>query len=184
MRILLLVGVLLWGAVCTQAAQFVARGGETRDVYTLRHLLVTNINLKVDTTGADLAAGDALTPMIELSNAVRDPGGTAVLEALTLAAMDDVAQPFTLFIMSQPIGDWSKTNTAVALANTHATNICGTIAVATGDWVDLGTNRVACFKNIGLPVKAATNSLFLYGWCQGTANHTNGMRATLAIQQD
>lgn len=118
-----------------------------------------NVTLTLDTSA--YTAGDVLAATQVVSNALPATDTTSILQSIALTDIDDQGAAFDLhfFSANQSIG---SENSAPDIDDTEVLDYLGTVAIATGDWIDLGGARVACIKNIGLVVKAASGTRDIY----------------------
>lgn len=129
-------------------------------------------------------AGDVLFATTEIANAVRINGGRVKLTSVTLIDIDDQGAALDLYLLgaNSAIG---TINTAPDIDDTEVLDVQGHVAVAAGDWKDLGTSRVATIENINLILEAASGATSLYvgAVTGGTPTHTaSGMRVKFGFE--
>ncbi len=107
------------------------------------------------------ASGDLLFDSTAVAAAVREAGGHCLLESVTIIDKADQGVAFTILIANAAT-DFGAPNSAPDPDDTEAATVIGWVPVATADYVDLGTSKVACIRNIGLLLKAAAASTSLY----------------------
>lgn len=134
--------------------------------------IVVTVTPTLDTNA--YGSGDLLFDSTEIANAVRANGGHAVLQSVTLLDKADQGVAMTL-VFANAATDFGTPNSAPDPDDTEAATVIGTVVVGTGDYIDLGANRVACVRGIGLLLKAgaATTSLYVAG-VNGTGTPTFG----------
>lgn len=131
---------------------------------------VVSVTPTLDTNA--YAAGDLLFDSTEIASAVRANGGTAILQSITMLDKADQGVDMTL-VFANVATDFGTLNAAPDPDDTESGTVIGHVAVFSGDYVDLGANRVACVRNVGLMLKAgaATTSLYVAG-INGTGTPT------------
>jgi hypothetical protein len=120
---------------------------------------IADVTLTLDT--AAYASGDVLADTQEIVNAVREAGGTGILQSLTVIDEANQGVAFTVYLLdaNQAMG---AENAAPTIADTPARDFLGYVDVFTSDYKDLGGVRVATIRGIGLPLKAESGSTSLY----------------------
>lgn len=133
--------------------------------------IVVTVTPTLDTNA--YTAGDLLFDSTEIANAVRANGGCAILQSVTIVDKDDQKLAMTL-LFADAGTDFGTANSAPDPDDTEAATVLGHVAIATGDYVDLGGASVACVRGIGLLLKAgaATTSLYVAAITGGTPTHT------------
>lgn len=148
--------------------------------------VVKTIAMSTDTNV--YASGDLVADTQQLDAAFRVSNGTGVLNTLTI--IDQDAQGVALYVMfhytSTTLG---SENSAPNISDANlAAGLQGIVAVATTDYVTVSGAKVACIKNIGLPLKAASGTDDLYvSVLNGTGTPTytaTGLNFALGILQD
>lgn len=107
------------------------------------------------------ASADLLFDPIELVSAFRVPGGNAIIDSVTILDEDDQGVGMTL-VFTTAATTFGTLNSAPNISDTNLRNAVGHVAVVAGDYIDVGGAKLACVKNIGLPVKAASGATSLY----------------------
>lgn len=133
--------------------------------------IVVTVTPTLDTNA--YTSGDLLFDSTEIANAVRANGGCAILQSVTAIDKDDQKLAMTL-LFADANTDFGTANSAPDPDDTEAATVLGHVAIATGDYVDLGGASVACVRGIGLLLKAgaATTSLYIAAITGGTPTHT------------
>lgn len=118
-----------------------------------------DVTLTLDTSA--YTAGDVLAATQVVSNAVPVADGVTILQSIALTDINDQGAAFDLhfFSANQSLG---AENGAPDIDDTEVLDYLGTVAIGTADWIDLGGAKVACIKNIGLTVKAASGTRDIY----------------------
>lgn len=130
------------------------------------------------------AAGDTLFDTTEVAGASRVQGAPVKLTSITLLDEDDQGVACELYILGAS-GTFGAINAAPSITDTVARNVQGHVAVAAGDWKDLGLNRVACLENLNIICKPASGSTSLYiaATTGGTPTHTaSGIKIKLGFE--
>lgn len=142
---------------------------------------VIDITLSLDTSAYD--AGDVLADTQTITNAVRVTGGRAILQSVTVIDEDDQGVALDLYFMSTSRSLGTE-NSAPNISDANARDILGFVAVASGDYKDLGGVRIATVRNIGLLLEAAGGSRDLYvgATTGGTPTYTaSGLKLRLGF---
>lgn len=132
-----------------------------------------------------LTSGVVMGSPVALTNAMRVAGGRGILESLVVFDEDD--QGFGLDLVfesaSQALGTLGS-NPSISDAN--ARDILGIVSVVASDFIDLGGQRTATLRNVGLLLEAAAASrdIFVAAISRGTGTYTaNGIRLRAGIIQ-
>jgi hypothetical protein len=133
--------------------------------------LVAGVTPVLDTSA--YTSGDLLFDSVAISGVAGINNRPMKLTSIILLDEDDQGVALDLYI-SGANNTFGTINAAPSITDTLARDIQGHIAVASGDWKDLGGNRVACIENIGIIVQPAASSASLYvaGVTGGTPTHT------------
>lgn len=142
--------------------------------------VVLTVTPTLDT--AAYASGDLIFDATEIANAVRANGGTARLESVTLLDKADQGVTLTLVFLNAAT-DMGTLNAAPDPDDTEAETILGHVLISSGDYLDVGASKIACVRNIGLPLKAgaATTSLYVAA-INGTSTPTYGSASAMILQ--
>lgn len=135
---------------------------------------VVSVTPTLDTNA--YAAGDLLFDSTAIAAAVRVNGGTAILQSITMLDKADQGVGMTL-LFANAATDFGTLNAAPDPDDTESGTVIGHCAIVAADYIDLGANRVACIRNIGLMLKAgaATTSLYVAAVNgSGTPTYANG----------
>lgn len=141
-------------------AKFHSKGEVIGNVGGLTHIV--EVTLSVSTSA--YTANDLMADAQEIANAVRNPGGTAILQSVHVLDKDDEGAAFDIYLTDVSTS-WGTENAEVAVSDAVAGSILGSVSVAASDYTDLVNSKEATIKNIGLPVKAAEESTSLYVAC-------------------
>lgn len=145
---------------------------------------VIDVTLTLDTL--IYAAGDVHSDVVAVPNAVRDNGGKAILNSLTVHDEDDqAAAGLDLVFFGANVSLGAK-NAIPAISDVDARQILGIVSLVAGDFKDLGGVKVASLRNVGLLVEAgaASKDIYVQTITQGTPTQTaNGMRLRLGFLQ-
>jgi hypothetical protein len=119
------------------------------------------------------ADGDTLFDTQEIASAARVNGGTVILQSVMVSDISDQGQPFDLIFFNANTSLGTE-NSAPDIDDTEVLTVIGRVQISAADYYDLGGNRVACVRGIGLMMKAgaATTSLYVAGVSRGTGTYT------------
>ncbi len=147
------------------------------------HATVVDLTLSLDTGGA-YADGDVLAAAQELTNAVRQSGGTGILQSVLVVDQDDQGQALDIVISDATITLGTE-NSAVSISDADAAKILGVVEVTAADYVDLVNSQVANIRNIGMVIMPDTTSLYISAVSRGTGTYTaSGIVLRFGIIQD
>ena len=149
--------------------------GDVRDVLDLTLSLDTNI----------YADGDVLADTQSLASFFRVAGGVTLLESVHVLDEDDQGIAFDLIFLNASTSLGTE-NSAPNISDANARNIIGRVPVATGDYTDIGTSRVATVGALNRVLKAASDSTTIYvaAISRGTGTYTAaGIRLKFGIKQ-
>lgn len=122
--------------------------------------VVRTLTLSLDTSA--YASGDLLADTQELADAVKmnDAGGI-IQSIVAIDADDQTASAYDVYILDSNVSMGTE-NSAPSITDANAAYILGKIAIATGDWNDLGGCKVASLRGLNLPIKPASGSTSVY----------------------
>lgn len=144
----------------------------------------TDVTMSPDTS--IFASGDVIADTQVVTSAFNIADGKGVLQSIVVVDEDDQKAAFDIYFFSanSPLG---TENSAPNISDANARNFVGVVAIATGDYKDLGGVSVAVIKGINLPVKAASATKDLYvGIVNGAGTPTYtaaGLKLRIGIQQ-
>lgn len=121
--------------------------------------VVRSLTMSLDTSA--YSSGDTIADTQELPDAVKVNDAGGILQSLTVIDKDDQGVAFDVWLMDANVSMGTE-NSAPNISDTNAASIIGRVAVATGDYVDLGGCRVANIKNINLPIKPVAGGTSIY----------------------
>lgn len=162
----------------TAGTAYIGSVGGTTVVKTLAMTTDTNV----------YASGDLIADTQQLDAAFRLSNGTGVLNSITI--IDQDAQGVALYIMlHNTTTSMGTENSAPNISDANlAAGLQGVITVATTDYVTVSGAKVACLKNLGIPIKAVSGTDDLYVSVlnsTGTPTFTaTGLNLALGILQD
>jgi hypothetical protein len=145
---------------------------------------IVDVTLTLDTSA--YTSGDVMSDTAEVSSAMRVTNGTGILDSIVVIDEDDQGIAFDVVVMSANRSLGTKNN-APSISDAHGRDVLGHVVIGSGDYIDLGGVRVATKTNIGLPVKAATDTddIFIGTITRGTPTYTAaGVRLRLGFIQD
>lgn len=150
-----------------------------------RDIDVKTVTLSLDTSA--YTAADVLADTQVITDAVRHPGGSCKLISLTVLDKDDqTAAAMDLYFLDSNVSLGTE-NGAIAITDADAASILGVVPIASGDFKDLINSKLACIKNIGLLLKAASASsdLYIAAVTAGTPTQTaSGIVVRLCLEQN
>jgi hypothetical protein len=111
-------------------------------------------------TGA-LSAGEVAADTVEIPNCMRVPGGRGVLESIVLLDEADQGVALDLIFFDSNVSLGTK-NSAPSITDANARHIISRVPIATADYSDLGSCRVATVGNLGRILRAVAGSRSLY----------------------
>lgn len=122
--------------------------------------VVTSITLSTDTSA--YASGDLIADTQQINGFFRKTDGTGVVQSITI--IDEDAQGVALYVAFMSTSTtWGTENSAPSISDANLTaGLLGFVAVATSDYVTVSGTKIACIKNIGLPVKAVSGTDDIY----------------------
>lgn len=147
---------------------------------------INYIEVTLTTDTSAYASGDVIADTQVVTGALDLVDGVGKLESLVVIDEDDQGVAFDVYFFSAnaPLG---TENSAPNISDANGRTCLGYVAVATGDYKDLGGVRVAQVKGIGLPVKAASGTKDIYvGVVNGAGTPTftaTGLKLRLGIAQ-
>lgn len=132
------------------------------------------------------ASGDLIADTQAIAGATDVQGGYCRLDSVTILDEDDQGVALWL-VFSSASTSFGTENSAPNISDANARNVLGAVPIATTDYVDIGGAKVACLRNIGLTMKAASSSTTLYVAIvnsTGTPTYTaTGLQATYTFSQ-
>lgn len=132
----------------------------------------TTITPTMDTSA--YTGGDVWFDTTTIGALARANGGTIILDTITILDEDDqTAAALTIYFLDTNTS-LGTINGAPSISDANARKILGWIAIASGDWVDVGGAKVACKTglNLTLTADAASATLYMAATCGGTPTQT------------
>lgn len=143
------------------------------------------VTLTLDTSAyasADLVADTQLISLTLFDQL----GGCAILDSIVVVDEDDQGVGLN-FVFTTASTTFGTENSAPNIADADARNIVGHVAIAAGDYIDIGTSKIGTLRNLGLPMKSdgVTRALYLAVVnAAGTPTFTaTGVRLKLGFRQ-
>lgn len=127
--------------------------------YIGRDADLVSVTLTLDTSA--YASGEVLADTQEVAGAMRLPGGTAILQSLTVVDQDDQGVAFDVYLLGANVAMGTE-NGNPSISDANALSIQAMIPVAAADYRDLVGVRVAQINNIGAVVRAAAAATSLW----------------------
>ncbi len=109
--------------------------------------------------------GDVLCQVTQIPDAVRHPGSTALLQAITIIDRDKKGYDLEIHFFKSPLAaGWAANGAAADLTDAGALEWLGKVSVtaATDAYVQFASNYLWIKSNIALPVQAAEGSPDLF----------------------
>lgn len=144
----------------------------------------TRIAVTPTISTAVYAAKDAVGGLMEFANAVRDSGGSGVLQTVVVVDRDQERASMDLVLFRTSITAPTD-NAAFDPTDTELADCVGVIPIYTADYSDFNDNAVAS-RYAGLPFTCSGTSLYgvLVARAAPTYTATNDLIVTLQINQD
>lgn len=161
--------------------QRLARGTASGAAIVASDDRVLEITFTTPAEAVDL--GDVLADTQEIPNAFTVPGGTAVVESITILDKDDQGILGTMIFLRRNVSVGTE-DAAPSITDANAAEVLGLVPIAATDYIDLTGCKIATLKNIGLSLQAAPESTSLYValLTGGTPTHTaNGLSAKIGL---
>ncbi len=134
--------------------------------YAIDSTTVLRPTITVDTAiyaANDIIGAAAASGVVTLTDAMRTPGGTGVLQSVSLFDDDNEKAVITLLFFDAALtGGTYVGNGALALSTADKAHYLGRVNIAAADYETQGGEAFACIRNIALPVKASAASTNLY----------------------
>ena len=146
--------------------------------------ILTAITFSLDTNAYSI--GDVLADTQVLAACLRINDGTGILLNATFNDKDDQGFGFDVYILKANTSLGTE-NSAPSISDSNADNILGYFSVNEEDFKDLGGCRIACIRNICIPVKGATGTddLYIALVAQGAGTYSAaGITAIFSILAD
>jgi len=131
------------------------------------------------------ASGDVLADTQEVTGALLNTAGGGIIESIVVIDQDAQAQALDLVFLDTD-GSLGTENSAVGPTDAVAAKILGIIPVLASDYKSLVNSQVATLTNVGLAIKAASNttSIYLGAVSRGTGTYTaSGILVRMVILQ-
>lgn len=120
---------------------------------------VVNLTLSLDTSA--YASGDLVADTQEIVGAASVAGGHVILDSIVIIDEDDQGVALN-FVFSQVVTSFGTENSAPNISDANALFVCGHVAFATTDYVDIGTSKIGTKANINLPMELASGATSLF----------------------
>ncbi|MBI1188308.1 MAG: hypothetical protein GC206_13420 [Alphaproteobacteria bacterium] len=126
-------------------------------------------------------AGDLFFDVTEIANAVDALGGAGVIDQIVIYDKGDQAAAAMTLIFAQASTSLGSLDAAPNISDANAAGAAAgaglrTVAVASGDFIDVGGLKVATLRDVKLIVNAAaaSRSIYLGAMCAGTPTQATG----------
>lgn len=132
---------------------------------------VITVTCTLDTSA--YAAGDVLFDMQEVAGFMRENGGRAIIQSITVLDKDDQGVAFDI-ITSPNANSLGTENAAPSVSDANADGMQRLCRIEASDYIDLGGCKLATRTNLGLQVEsgAASTSMYIGGITQGAPTHS------------
>ncbi len=162
------------GSTVTQA-----RPGMKSSNQKLNHMNVELIDVTLTTDAEAHADNDVIAQSIEIANAVQEDGGTGIIQSIMLLDEDDEGPTVELLFsqVSTAITDDEGSAIGNSVADLDSTFRSFLGAVTVSSWSDLVDAQIGTKANIGLAIKAASDTRSI--WVHAV-NRTGGAYTTAA----
>ncbi len=146
---------------------------------------VYGVTLTLDTSA--YASADLVADTQAISTTLFDQiGGCVILDSIVVIDEDDQGVGLN-FVFTTASTTFGTENSAPNIADADARNIVGHVAIAAGDYLDIGTSKIGTLRNLGLPMKSdgVTRALYVAVVnAAGTPTFTaTGVRLKLGFRQ-
>ena len=129
----------------------------------LNKMEVDLIDVTLTTDAEAHADNDVIAQSIEIANAVAVEGGSAIIQSIMLLDEDDEAPRVDLIFQTDNTALASDEGEAINISDANARDILGFVNVS--NWSDLIGCQIAVKTNVGLVVKAASDTKSIYVHC-------------------
>ena len=130
----------------------------------LNSMAVDLIGVTLTTDAETIADNELVARAIEIPNAVAVTGGSAIIQSIVVKNRDDsVESPALQFIIADVATQLgTDEGEALSVADANTAGLLGSFTVSNYDTLYPSNNEMATKTNIGLVVKAASDSRSLY----------------------
>ena len=150
------------------------------------------IDITLNTDAETHSDNDAISLSIEIPNAVAVKGGAAIIQSVTLFNLDDsVESPaMELVFIEDNTAFASDEGGAVSATDSNLLKALGSTTVSNWSTFTPSTNEMASKQNIGMVVKAPSDSTSIYVMAINrsggdyTPSSANSLRARIGIVKD
>lgn len=126
----------------------------------LNSMAVDLIHVALTRTAATVADGEVISESIEIPNAVAVTGGSAIIQSIILHNRDDNVESPTVELLFEP--DNMVAGTINGISDSEAITIQGATTISNWSVLKPDDNEIAFKGNIGMVVKAASDSRSIY----------------------
>lgn len=142
------------------------------------------VTLSLDT--AAYAVGDVLAETQEVPGALRNAGGSALLQSVVLVDLDDNANAQIDLVFFRSNVSLGVENAGPTISDGNMGEILGTVVIPSASFIDLGGAKLCTVTGINLPLSAPLGtSVFVGAITRGTPTQTAaGIKLILGVRQD
>ena len=162
------------------------RPGMTSTNQRLNEMNVDLIDVTLTTDAEAHADNDVIAQSIEIANAVKVKGGTAIIQSIMLLDEDDEAPTVELLFsqVSTAIADDEGSAIGDSVSDLDSTFRSFLGAVTVSNWSDLVDSQIGVKSNVGLVVKAAstTTSIWVHAINRSGGNYTPAATTDLKLR--
>lgn len=120
---------------------------------------MASVTLSLDTSA--YSAADVLAATQEVTSFFSLQNGKAILDSIFILDEDDQGAAFDIYFMDANVALGSE-NSAPNISDTDARSIIARVAVATGDYADIGGCKVAQLSGLNRELKSVASSTSIY----------------------
>tara|TARA_Y100001937_G_scaffold94444_1_gene128095 strand:+ start:28 stop:534 length:507 start_codon:yes stop_codon:yes gene_type:complete len=154
----------------------------------LNAMAVDLIDVALTRTGTSVADGQVISESIEIPNAVAVTGGSAIIQSIILHNRDDDVESPAIELLFEP-NDMSA-GTMAGISDDESITIQGAVTISNWSTLQPSANEIAFKSNIGMVVKAASDSRSIYvtainrSGAAYTPSSVNSLTAKIGIVKD
>lgn len=140
--------------------------------------------LALDASGA-YADGDVFGDVFSIADACRSPLGSGLLQEITVLDFDDQGFGLDILLFKGNPTVQAK-NAAWAVSDAEMLKCLGLVQVSSGDFLDLGGNRIATKSGLGIGIKPTDGTtLYVATRIRGAGTYTaSGVKLKLTFLRD
>lgn len=154
----------------------------------LNKMAVDLIDVTLTRTAATVADGEVITNSVEIPNAVAVTGGAAIIQSIVLHNRDNDVESPAVELLFEP--DDMTAGAVSGISDAETITIQGATTISNWSVLQPGNNEIAFKSNIGMVVKAASDSRSIYvtvinrSGAAYTPSSDNSLTAKIGIVKD